>query len=250
MHSNPVQSPQPPQQTSFSEGLPSIGPWDGLHPNKLPISSMHVDRELPEVARTWGRIVDTTKLLPGDLILTRDTKPDDISEAISAAQEKGGFPKRHAQWTHAAIYLGDGEHICEANFKVPNIPWGVRMRSIYNYCDGNTALRARRPKVHDDQQRIRIAIGAMTSLGKGYSFSQIYSFAKAAYSGRGFWQNGETRQRISRKPLVCSTLYQDAYNFSYQGVTVRMGTMCTPAHLSASPDFETDDPEIGWLEIV
>lgn len=224
---------------------------DGLLPNAPAAGKLQVDRELPIEARKWGRILDLSQLEPGDLILTRPAEPatDSISLKIMAAQEHGGFHKRHAQWTHAAVYLGDGEYLCEANFKVPNIKAGVMLRSAHTYCDGTYALRARRPKNMTPQQRLRIAIGAVTSIGKSYSFLQIAQFYFAAISGKGFWSSGARGPRIKTQALVCSTLYQDAYNFAFQGTTVRMGSLCTPAHLSASPDFEQNEPPLAWLEI-
>ncbi len=191
--------------------------------------------------------MDTSELLPGDLILTRSVAPDYVSRRITEAQLRGGLASRHAQWTHAAVYLGDGEHICEASFKEPGFRWGVNIRSIFEYCNNEFAIRARRPKGLDDRQRIRIAVGAMANIGKRYSFREILKFRQAAAKG-SFWGPG-TRQSINPNALVCSTLYQDAYNFSYQGMTLRMGMLCTPAHLSASTDFESTDPSLGWLEI-
>jgi hypothetical protein len=44
-------------------------------------------------------------------------------------------------------------------------------------------------------------------------------------------------------------LYQDAWNYAHSGNTVRLGSFCTPAHLSASPDFERNEPELRWLQI-
>jgi hypothetical protein len=221
---------------------------DGLEPSQAAAGSIRVDRQIPLVARNWQRIIDTSKLLPGDLVLTRSVDPDRISQNIIAAQLAGGLPDRHTKWTHAAVFLGDGEHICEANFKESGFRWGVNVRSIFDYCDGNTALRVRRPANMHIEQRIRIAIGAMTNIGKGYNFMEILDFYRIANSGRGFWRWG-LRRRISPRSLVCSTLYQDAFNFSFQGSTMRMGMICTPAHLSCSTDFEKDDVEIGWLTI-
>jgi cell wall-associated NlpC family hydrolase len=94
---------------------------DGLLPGAAATGSIQADRELPLEARTWGRILDLSQLQPGDLLLTRPADPstDAVSRGIIAAQERGGFHARHAQWTHAAVYLGDDEHVCEANFKFP-----------------------------------------------------------------------------------------------------------------------------------
>ena len=203
----------------------------------------------PQVLGNGGRILDTSDLLPGDLVLTRAIKSDSISYQIIKAQMNGGLPTRHAQWTHVAVYLGDGDHICEANFKERGFSWGVNIRSIHDYCSGDFAIRVRRPSGFSDQQRIGVAIGAMVSIGKGYNFRELLSFRSAALRGKGFWQ-GNVRQRINPKALVCSTLYQDAYNFASKGMSVRMGSLCTPAHLSASQDFDAVDPIISWLTIL
>jgi hypothetical protein len=104
------------------------------------------------------------------------------------------------------------------------------------------------------QQRIRIAIGALTNLGKGYSFDQIVNFAVDA-SKEG-WLNRLKRvfgsshgPRPPPQSFVCSTLYQDALTYASRGNSVRLGALCTPAQLSASVDFESNDPPLSWLEI-
>jgi hypothetical protein len=163
---------------------------DGLLPSVPAAATIRIDRELPKECREWGRIIDLTSLDPGDLLLFRPVNPaaGSISKKIMQAQLDGGLHQRHAQWTHAAVYLGDGENVCEANFKVPGQPDGVCIRSAFAYCDGNHAIRARRPRNMTPQQRLRIAIGALTSIGKSYSFWQIVKFANAA-SGGGFWSS-------------------------------------------------------------
>lgn len=195
--------------------------------------------------------MDLTALEPGDLFLFRPVDPtsDSISQRITQAQSDGGLHKRHAQWTHAAVYLGDGQSICEANFKVPGQENGVTLRSAFDYCDGTYAIRARRPKNMTPQQRLRIAIGALTNLGKSYSFWQIVKFARAA-TEEGFWKSLGRGPQRPPQAFVCSTLYQDAYNFAFQGNAVRLGALCTPAHLSASNDFEQNEPPLHWLEII
>jgi hypothetical protein len=224
---------------------------DGLLPSAESADSIRIDRELPREAREWGRIIDLAELEPGDLLLFRPIPADSdpISLAIVEAQS-GSFAARHAQWTHAAVYLGDDEHICEANFKVPGSRNGVNIRSAFCYCDGAHAVRARRPKNMSPKLRLRIAIGALTNLGAGYGFNQILAFAMAANSGTGFWSSLKRVPASQTRSFVCSTLYQDAYNFAFQGNTIRLGSRCTPAHLSASPDFEDQEPQLRWLKIV
>jgi hypothetical protein len=223
---------------------------DGLLPAAPSLRAVQIDRELPPQARKWGRVLDLSGLEAGDLVLTRlvDPASDAISRAIAHAQEAGGLHPRHAQWTHAAVYLGDDEHVCEANFKIAGHRSGVFIRSVFEYCDGSHAIRARRPRGMSQQQRLRIAIGALTNLGSGYSFLQLWQFYRAASTG-SFWESARRGPRIRTRALVCSTLYQDAYNFAFQGSNVRVRSMCTPAHLSASSDFEAADPALGWLDI-
>jgi cell wall-associated NlpC family hydrolase len=223
---------------------------DGLLPSVAAAGVARIDRELPKEARGWGRIIDLSQLEAGDLLLFRPSNPDSdaVSAGIRRAQLAGGLPERHAQWTHAAVYLGDDEHVCEANLKVPGHQNGVIIRSAFTYCDGLHAVRARRPRNMSQKQRLRIAIGALTSLGKSYSFWQIAKFAEAAVAEKGFkglWRG----PRSPAQGFVCSTLYQDAYNFAFQGTSIRLGSLCTPAHLSASEDFEAIDPAIQWLAI-
>lgn len=222
-----------------------------LLPSTDPIGSLRIDRELPKSAREWGRIIDLSGLKPGDLLLFRPEKAehDRISSAIVGAQGNGGFLPRHAQWTHAAVYLGDGEHVCEANFGIAGFPNGVIIRSAHNYCDGKTIIRARRPRRLTSEQRLRIAIGALNNLNNGYSFRQAWQFWRASRSGKGFWAEIPKGPKIHIRALVCSTLYQDALTFALKGSTIRMGAFCTPAHLSASNDFEAVDPQLNWLKI-
>ena len=229
---------------------------DGLHPDAAASGKIRVDFELSEGPRKWGRMLDLRRLAPGDLLLFRPAKPDadSISQRITQAQLAAGLHLRHAQWTHAAIYLGDGQYICEANFKNPPHKNGVVMRSVFDYCDGTYAIRARRPKNMTDQQRIRIAIGALTNLGKSYDFRQIANFAvNASREGWMTWFKGLIASSDGPRPppqsFVCSTLYQDALTYASRGSSVRLGALCTPAQLSASDDFENEDPLLGWLEI-
>jgi hypothetical protein len=229
---------------------------DGLLPSEPIAATVRVDFELGEGPRAWGRILDTSRLEPGDLLLFRPIEPetDSISQQITEAQTNSGLAARHTQWTHAAVYLGDGQSICEANIKMPDRPNGVVMRSVFDYCDGTSAIRARRPTNMNPQQRLRIAIGALTNLGKSYSYNQIARFAVAASrQGPLTWVKGlfgnSSRVRPPPQTFVCSTLYQDALTYASRGTSVRLGALCTPAQLSASIDFEPDDPPLRWLGI-
>jgi cell wall-associated NlpC family hydrolase len=220
------------------------------HPLSLPSARFALIVNYRQRLERGERIVDLTALEPGDLLLFRPIDPtsDKISLRIFEAQNKI-LPARHAQWTHAAVYLGDDEHICEANFKVPGVPNGVNVRSAFCCCDGKHAIRARRPRNMDAKSRLRIAIGALTNLGSRYSFEQILAFSTAVRGTGAFWKSFQRVPRSQTQAFVCSTLYQDAYNFAFQGSGIRLGTRSTPAHLSASGDFEDDEPPLQGLQI-
>jgi len=229
---------------------------DGLHPSVAALGNIRVDFELSDGPRKWGRVLDTSGLEPGDLLLFRPVVPseDSISQRITRAQLDRGLHMRHAQWTHAAVYLGDGQSICEANFKSPGQKDGVVIRSVFEYCDGASAIRARRPKNMTAQQRLRIAIGALANLGKSYDFRQIVKFAIDA--SREGWLAGlkgvfgpSDGPKPPAQSFVCSTLYQDALTYASKGNSIRLGALCTPAQLSASDDFEKNEPQLSWLEI-
>jgi hypothetical protein len=89
----------------------------------------------------------------------------------------------------------------------------------------------------------------MRQIGKPYSLRQLYQFWRMAQSGK-FWASAGNTTPINTGALVCSTLYQDALTFAKSGASIRFGTVCTPAHLSANQtDFEVQEPNLAWLEL-
>ena len=91
--------------------------------------------------------------MPGDLILVSATSPNHIQKAIERVQIKGGYAAEHAQWHHAAVYLGD-YGICEATRS------GVKADKIYQYI-GNHKIRVRRDTSLALNQRWKIAVQAL-----------------------------------------------------------------------------------------
>jgi hypothetical protein len=148
------------------------------------------------------------------------------------------------------VYLGDGEHVCEANVCTSGFPSGVILRSVYEYCDQKHIIRARRPNNLSAEERLKVAFGAVYRIESGYDFGEAFQFWFSAVRGKGMWSQRKRRAPLRLKALLCSTLYQDALAFARHGPdTVRLGRMCTPAHLSASTDFEPDEPALNWLAI-
>src|ERR1700730_13201957 len=64
---------------------------------------------------------------------------------------KGGYAPLDARWTHAAVYLGDGQNICEATFTSILFGGRVAFNPQLNYC-GSHAIRVRRSTLVVDKE--------------------------------------------------------------------------------------------------
>ncbi len=225
-----------------------------LTPDADAVGEVPANGVLPPSAREWGRVLDTTQMQMGDVLLTAPYKQRAngaplVSRWIMSAQERAGYAESDAQWTHAAIYLGDGESISEANFGVAGLRSGVMIRSIHVYADAAHALRVRRPANLSDAQRCKFIIGALRNLGQRYSAEIILHFLKEFVLKNGGWTIGQKQIRMLPRGFVCSTHVQDALTYINAGASSRMGYLCCPAHLSASSDFEPHDVPIQWLRL-
>lgn len=220
-----------------------------LHPNDpVPLTSLKwtPPGAIPPRVRSFGKYFDTSDWLPGDLILTREIKPDFIGTAISKAQIAGGYSPHDSLWTHAAMYLGDDLTLCEATFSLGFGPQGVVNTYLWDYC-GDYIIKVRRPKViQKHRDRWLLALKALTQIKKDYDFLYVINLAWLAYRGNGFW-NQKNKVGIHPRALVCSTLYADAYASQTKRVLGENGGICTPAFLSQSADF--DNIKAVWRPI-
>jgi hypothetical protein len=233
-----------PRQTSEQPQSPQIE----LDPDQDPNGKAIILNALPQQTREFGKIVDTALLLPGDLMLAREIKPDRTSETIVQTQKQGGYHDHDARWTHAAMYLGDGMSIIEATFDSLAEGGSVRVTNLYQYAQRAHALRFRRSKfISDDRQRWRLCIRAMTRLGKPYSFMEAVGiWFNIVVRGRGFFS--EDMRRSANDAIICSLLYADAYGEAIRRSLGEREGICVPAWLSASDEFE--DVGVAWLRIV
>jgi hypothetical protein len=174
-------------------------------------------------------------------VLLRSVRPSWMSRAIVRAQLRGGYAETDARWTHAAIYMGDGYNVCEAN--VGPGKRGVAVAPLWNYC-GATAVRVRRPLALSETDGWLLVMTALTQLRKTYDLVYVFRLAVLALRGKGFWHSS-TRVRVSPSALVCSTLYADAYTSQTRRVLGEHNGYCTPGFLSYSSDFE--DVPCSWL---
>ena len=160
----------------------------GLPPKQIPLTQSGSTGKLLLVAREWGRILNLECLEAGDLLLFRSSQVplDRVSAAIVTAQTREGSITA-ARWTHAAVDLGDVEHICERTSD-DRLPPRCNRRSIRNYARGSCDTSATTPNM--PLSNVGIAVGALHNLHKSYSLHQIWQFFYAATSGRGFQAGG------------------------------------------------------------
>lgn len=217
-----------------------------LEPGADPKGKAVVLSALPLKTRQFGKIVDTSALLPGDLMLARECAPDKMSEMIVKTQEWGGYHSEDAKWSHAAMYLGDGASVIEATTDLMT-QGSVRVTSLFDYSQGAHVLRFRRPRyVSDDRQRWRLCIRAMTRLGREYGFAEaVKIWFNVVVRGRTFIS--EDMRRYANDAVICSLLYADAYGEAVRRSLGEREGVCVPAWLSGSDEFE--DIAANWLKI-
>jgi hypothetical protein len=219
-----------------------------LHPARQAATSAQARRALPPSTRRFGKLVDTRNLRPGDLLLSRELEPDDVSRRIADIQTEGGYADHDGQWTHAAMYVGDDTSIVEATFDGFMEGGNVRLTSLDEYCNGQNALRFRRSRfIATDRDGWRVCVRAMSRLKEPYSFGYIaQTWFNVVFRKRGFYS--AERQRPTTKAVVCSTLYADAYNEALRRSLGEVNGACVPAWLSASDEFQ--DVQAEWVSVI
>lgn len=246
--------------TPDSEGV--LGAPDGrdasegtqveLHPDASPKGVIRCYRALPKSTRNFGKLLNTSALRAGDLLLSRDREQEEgkknwTSNEIVRVQDAGGYSIADARWTHAALYLGDGAHVAEAT--VDSTSRNVRMTSLDDYCKGADVLRFRRPRIlmNDQQTAWVFCIRALSRLRESYDFSEAARiWFKVILGKEGFWNHAF--RPGTTKAVMCSTFYSDAFNEATGRRLSEMNGICVPALLSLSNEF--DDVETHWLKII
>jgi hypothetical protein len=233
--------------TPLPRDLPSPGTTGQIEliPDAPAFEKIKAPRAMPTETRRFGKVLDTRNLRPGDLLLSRDLTPEWTGRAISSVQQDGGYDELDARWTHAAMYVGDGDHVVEATFDSPLKGGSVRLTHLDDYSKGGSALRFRRPKyLATDEVRWKVCVRALSRLHKPYSFgTAIKMWLRVAVQGGGFFD--DDHRFAASDAVVCSTLYADAYNEATRRTLGETCGVCVPAWLSVSEDF--DDLEIRWL---
>ena len=225
----------------------SATPRYELHPQDSASRSVHANRALHLATRTFGKLINTDLLRIGDLLLTRETIPEDTTcGLITDVQAEGGYGEADAKWVHAAMYLGDGANVVEATVNGLLTGGDVRITSLDTYCDGKSVLRFRRPIVIKDERLAwKMCIRALSRLGQPYNvISAAKMWFEVIVSGGGFF---DQKKRPTSAAVVCSTLYADSYNEATRHTLGEVNGACVPAWLSLSDAFV--DVKTEWLEI-
>jgi cell wall-associated NlpC family hydrolase len=219
-----------------------------LHPATAPTARRRPGRALPEKTRRFGKLIDTSLLQAGDLLLTRDlTQENWISKSIAEVQSRIGYGPTDSHWIHAAMYLGDGAHVVEATIDSFLSGGSVRITHLDDYCDGTNILRFRRSTfIKQERDGWLVCIRALSRLGKPYSIGQAL---KAWWDVRvgGAVAFDPTQKNILADGIVCSTLYADSFNRALRLSLGEDNGICVPAWFSATNDFV--DVKVDWLAI-
>jgi hypothetical protein len=192
---------------------------------------------LPARVRAFGRVPSVDVLEPGDLILYGGAGK--LGKWIVAAQSKAGFAAEDARWTHAAVYLDDG-FLVEAVVR-----GGVLQRSIYDdVCD--RPMRFRRVPNLSDVDRYRIALRALSRLGRSYSTARIPSLGRHLW--KGLWNGSSSPDQ--KGIVICSQVYHDAIVEIIRSYLhdCPVDAAVTPAHLSCSTSLV--DIKVAWRRLL
>lgn len=209
-----------------------------LNPDDVPSGYCCPPSLMPSSVRKFGKLPNVDDWKPGDLILVSSLTPNYVQKAIKIVQEKGGYHPEHAQWHHAAVYLGD-YGLCEATRT------GVKAGKIYPYI-GGYRIRVRRDMTLTDDLRWKIAVQALLSLNVSYSYKSIIEIL--IQSRDGWWKNNFKPRNTSDRAVICSRLYSDAYgNVTNKTVEQQYNTPVTPAQLSCCTLFQ--DVQTHWQTI-
>jgi hypothetical protein len=167
---------------------------------------------IPQDLRAWGYFPDTTAWHPGDLILTKSSDPDRISRAIEDIQEIG-YGTTAAAWTHAAIYLGDGLMLCEAQLDPMESICNVIAVKLWSYVGTHDIMVRRSKHAAEREAGWAIAVAAATKIGSAYDWRFILRLAAdRTFVGEDVFLRDQTG-KITSNAYICSSLYPTAHAY-------------------------------------
>ena len=238
------QAPDPPLQLD----LPGQNDDQSeLLPNAVPLRKIRAGRALPDKTRAFGRLIDTSQLQAGDLLLSRNPLGENwISDLIADVQGRIGYGQSDARWSHVAMYLGNGSHVVEATVDSLMAGGDVRITHLDNYSDGTNILRFRRStSIREEKEGWWVCVEALSQLGKPYSVGQTLRTWYDMRFGSVLAYDPE-QENVLAGAIVCSTLYAGAFNRALRLSLGEVNGICVPAWFSATNEFM--DINVGWLQ--
>lgn len=224
----------------FPENAPPVRYLDPA--DEASVGVWHPVGWLPEHVRAFGRYPEVQAWKPGDLLLFSCVSPDRISRSIQRFQALG-HSADHAMWTHSAVYVGDGQRLCDSDFSWFG-PRGVSLKPFHEYL-GTHRILVRRPRGLTDHERLQLVLHAVSRNGQKYSLRGIFSLALK------MWRGPNRKLYVAHAfatSVFCSRLYGDAYLQATRRVLQDPWVNdTTPAFLSMTTDLE--DVPTRWLTI-
>jgi hypothetical protein len=156
--------------------------------------------ETSEVFRDFGKFPNIQDWLPGDVVLVGSIKPDWVTRRIVATQLKN-YDQAHAQWQHAAIYMGNG-------FLAEATTHGVKYTPLQHYV-GEYFIKVRRHSSLTPDERWLVAIEAGVRLREAYRFSDIVTIYRRTFPGLS--RQIRPNVLVQANSVICSQLCQDAH---------------------------------------
>jgi hypothetical protein len=160
-----------------------------------------------------------------------------------------GYGEEFASWTHAAVYLGDGLMLCEAQIDPPDA-CSVIIAKVWDYVGSHYIMVKRSLHAQTIDRGWAIATAAATKIGTAYDVKFIVKLAAdRLFVGDDVWLKDQTG-KISSNALVCSTLYSTAHAYvTGVSITDRTNGLCVPAYLASISDPHLEELQLGWRRI-
>jgi hypothetical protein len=203
---------------------------------------------IPQALREFGHVPDWSAWHPGDLLLTQSPEPDRVSQQIQSTQALG-YLKEFAVWTHAAVYLGDGLMLCEAQFDLPKT-CRVIIAKVWEYIGTHHLMLKRSLHAQTVERGWAIAAAAASQLGADYDWKFVLKMAKdRAFLGDKVWLNDRSG-KVTAGALVCSSLYSTAHAYVTDvALSDKLNGLCTPAFLAGLEDPHLQTIDFPWKRI-
>jgi hypothetical protein len=202
----------------------------------------------PQALRQFGYVPDWASWHPGDLLLTQSPSPDGVSQQIQNTQALG-YAKEFAVWTHAAVYLGDGLMLCEAQIDPPKT-CRVITAKVWEYIGSHHLMLKRSLHAETVERGWAIAAAAASQLGADYDVKFILKMAKdRAFLGDRVWLKDQSG-KITSGALVCSSLYSTAHAYVTDvALSDKLNGVCSPAFLAGLEAPHLRNIDFPWKRI-